>query len=254
LAGSAYEKVESDIIGKWLSPGDTAVDCGANVGVMTALMASRVGASGTVIAIEASAETCDRLEKVVQILDLTRVRILNRCICDVDGDEVTFHHDAQASEASSIVLKSRSGAAETVKVASITLDALVSRDGVAPALVKLDIEGAEPKALKGARNLLDSESLPLLIIECYPAGLSRLGFGPADILDRLPLAGYELWHVNFSWPNPAPEFPVGVPHRLVDPYGHRWPLHTNLIAIPRCGRFAARRQRLSAILDRRSMA
>jgi FkbM family methyltransferase len=248
LAGGSYEKAESAIIESWLTRGDVAIDCGANVGLMSALMASRVGVGGCVVAVEASPDTCRRLEKVMDILGLKQVRILSRCVCDHDG-EVIFHQDAVSSEASAIRLDGDQQRVIPVMVRSIRLDSLLeSLNGVVPALIKLDIEGAEPKALKGASRLLASANLPLFMIEFYPNGLKRLGFLPADILDQLPLNNYELWHVNFSWPNPAPEFPRGVPFPLSEPYAHRWPLHTNLIAIPRTGVFADRRQRLAGIL------
>ena len=124
-----------------------------------------------------------------------------------------------------------------------------SLNGSPPAVIKMDIEGAEPLALRGAKGLLASRTLPLLVIECYPNGLKRLGFGPEDILGQLPLENYELWHINFSWPNEALDFPRNIPFPLSKPYNHAWPLHTNLIAVPRTGLLANRRHQLSHILQ-----
>jgi len=244
MAGGNYEKAESAIIKSWLTSGDAAIDCGANVGLMSALMASRVGDDGCVVSVEASPDTCRRLKKVMVFLGLKQVRIINRCVCDHDGEAI-FHYDGASSEASAMCLNLNEQSVNSVMVRSISLGSLLkSLNGVVPAFIKLDIEGAEPLALKGAGGFFASGNLPLLMIEVYPNGLSRLGLLPADILDQLPLNNYDLWHVNFSWPNPAPEFPRGVPFPLSQPYAHRWPLHTNLIAIPRTGAFADRRLRL----------
>jgi FkbM family methyltransferase len=248
MAGGNYEKVESAIIVSWLIAGDAAIDCGANVGLMSALMASRVGHDGCVVSVEASPDTCRQLEKVMCFLGLKQVRILNRCACDHDG-EVIFHHDGAASEASAMRLNSDKLSVSSMMVSSISFESLLkSLNGMVPALIKLDIEGAEPRVLKGASRFFASGSLPLLMIEVYPNGLKRLGFLPTDILDQLPLNKYDLWHINLSWPNPVSEFPRGVPFPLSQPYAHQWPLHTNLIAIPRTGAFANRTQRLVGIL------
>src|SRR5215470_11221871 len=58
LAGGNYEKAESAIIKSWLTGGDAAIDCGANVGLMSALMANRVGDDGCVVSVEAAPDTC----------------------------------------------------------------------------------------------------------------------------------------------------------------------------------------------------
>jgi FkbM family methyltransferase len=248
LSGDNYEKVESAIILSWLTAGDAVIDCGANVGLMSALMASKVGDYGCVVSVEASPDTCRRLEKVMGFLGLKQVRIINRCVCDHDG-EVIFHHDGTTSESSAMRLNSDGLPVSSVILRSISFESLLKvLNGVVPALIKLDVEGAEPQVLKGASKFFASGNLPLLMIEVYPSGLKRLGFLPSEILDQLPLNNYDLWHVNFSWPNPTPEFPRGLPLPLSQPYAHRWPLHTNLIAIPRTGAFADRRQRLVGIL------
>jgi FkbM family methyltransferase len=248
LSDAPYERVEAEIIKKWLVDGDLAVDCGANVGLMTALMASAVGDKGHVLAVEASPSTYDSLSRVVQALGLHQVQAINRCVSDRDG-EVLFRHDDLHSESSAVVRDSEQRPVGSVVVGSASLQSLLGASATTPALIKIDVEGAEPDVLKGARQFLHSGNPPLLIIEVYPTGLQRMGYSPTDIIDELPLDLYEFWHVNFSWPNVAPEFPRGVPFRLSRPYGHMWPLHTNLIAIPLFGKFSKRKRKLVETLQ-----
>src|SRR5262249_51327595 len=85
LNRDSYEKVESAVIASWLGRGETAIDCGSNVGLMTALMAGSVGDDGCVISIEASPDTCGRLDIAMSILGLKQVKTFNRCVCDQDG-------------------------------------------------------------------------------------------------------------------------------------------------------------------------
>jgi FkbM family methyltransferase len=249
LSDAPYERVEAEIIRKWLVDGDLAVDCGANVGLMAGLMASAVGDEGRVLAVEASPITYDSLSRVIQALGLHQVQAINRCVSDGDG-EVLFHHDDLHSESSAVVRGSQQRPVGSVVVRSASLQSLLRASATSPALIKIDVEGAEPDVLRGGRQFVRSGNPPLLIIEVYPTGLQRMGYSPIDIVDQLPFEYYEFWHVNFSWPNVAPEFPRGVPFPLSQPYAHIWPLHTNLIAIPKVGKFSQRRGKLAETLQR----
>src|SRR5439155_13315146 len=118
LAGQSYERTESALMRSWLSAGDVAIDCGANVGLMTALMATGVGGAGRVVSVEASPDTCRRLESVMSVLGLTQVKVLNRCVCDKDG-EIAFQNDATCSEARAMHPSFDLDHAASVKVRSI---------------------------------------------------------------------------------------------------------------------------------------
>jgi hypothetical protein len=59
------------------------------------------------------------------------------------------------------------GTRRRLRVAQTTLDAFVERSGEAPDWVKLDVEGAEPRALAGATRTL-RRSRPHIIFECWP--------------------------------------------------------------------------------------
>ena len=61
--------------------------------------------------------------------------------------------------------------------------------------MKIDIEGAEPLALRGAGELL--KVVDAVFVECNPPALSIHGFEPADItsvFDRLGFAAVALPH------------------------------------------------------------
>src|SRR4030095_16363462 len=92
VRGRRHEETESRVITQWLRPGDFAIDCGANIGVMVALMAHSVGEAGTVLAVEAAPPTASKLQAVITALQLTGVRIIRKCVTDTGGD-VLFSAD-----------------------------------------------------------------------------------------------------------------------------------------------------------------
>lgn len=251
IRGQGYEESETKVLRTWLQHGDFVVDCGANVGLISALAADCVGPDGMVWAIEASPSTRQKLEAVINTLGLHRVSVVPKAVSDCAG-EVFFRDDASASEANSIC--SDTGLPDSMpsascRVVTTSLEDLISLASPRqPALIKLDIEGAEPLAFRGWPSIARTSSLPMLVFEVYPRGLGRLGFSPDDIFAALPTHRYRFWHLNASWPNDWPEFPRGVPFLLTDPIGHSWPMHSNVIAVPLEGCFAPRMSLLSGLL------
>lgn len=250
VRGQFYEQTEFDLIRAWLERGDSIVDGGANVGLVSAMAASLVAPEGKVWAIEASPSTRKKLESVIHELGLEQiVSIVPRAISDRAG-EVEFGDDDASSVANAMrTVGTASASGPTSRVPAISMDELLALPGGSePSLVKLDIEGAEPLAFRGWSSLTSAANPPLLLFEVYPRGLARMGFRPHDIFSALPRERYRLWHLNASWPNEWPEFPRGVPFALDDPFNYAWPTHSNVFAVPTEGRFSARSSRLSGRL------
>jgi FkbM family methyltransferase len=77
---------------------------------------------------------------------------------------------------------------ETIELAA--LDELVEAEGIPlPTIVKMDIEGAELYALRGAHNTL-ARSQPILFVEFDEEGFVDAGYTGEDILAELDRLGY----------------------------------------------------------------
>ena len=108
----------------------------------------------------------------------------------------------------------------------------------------MDIEGAEPLALKRAASLFHKESLPLFIVEINTMALPRLGFEPKDILEFFPTDSFELYLSNMNYHDPE----SGVIGHLRNALKGEWPCLSNLIAIPKVGKYAGRKSRIEKYL------
>jgi FkbM family methyltransferase len=168
-----------------LQGGDVVVDGGANIGGFTLVAASIVGPSGAVHAVEAAPATAALLRRSVALNPHVRVTVHELALAAEPGelDFTTF----QPGLGIASFAPAREGAVVTVQVT--TLDAL-SAALQRVDLVKLDVEGAELRALQGATRLL-AEQRPLLLIEIEPAHLARQGASPAAVEALLTQAGYE---------------------------------------------------------------
>jgi len=75
-----------------------------------------------------------------------------------------------------------------------TLDEFSAETGVQPALMKMDIEGSEVAALRGAKDLLSREDRPSILFEHNPVALGERGVDPKCFLELL--SGYEFYYVD----------------------------------------------------------
>jgi FkbM family methyltransferase len=249
LRWQRYEGSETALIRAWLKPGDFVIDGGANVGLLTALIADCIGKEGLIWAVEASPSTRQKLNAVLKALKLEQVVVIPKALADGPG-EVVFRDDSLASESNAICKDpDQESSAPSHRVSTTSLEDLCSSAAPRhPSLIKLDIEGAEPLAFRGWPSLVTTVRPPLLVFEIYPRGLGRLGFTGQDIFAALPVQRYRFWHFNASWPNEWPQFPKGVPFALDDPFRHVWPTHSNVVGVPIEGEFASRIAQLTGIL------
>lgn len=177
-----YEDHVCRFLAATLRPGDVVADVGANIGALTVLMAALVGPTGRVHAFEPAPENVAHLRANLEANGLENVEVHETAVGD-STDPIDFSFDAAAPSGAHIGAAA-DGAA--VRVPCTTLDAFVAATGVTRLdLVKVDVEGAEPMVLDGARRTYDTLR-PTTIMECNPAPLRQVGSSsPADLLSRL---------------------------------------------------------------------
>jgi FkbM family methyltransferase len=149
----------------WIKAGDVVLDCGANIGTFTR-EALNAGAS-KVIAIEPASENleCLRRNFAPEIAE-GKVIIYPKGVWDKDDMlELHIHHDNAAAD--SFLIPSDKSTKTSEKVPLTTIDKMVDElklDRVD--FVKMDIEGAEVKALIGGKSVL-ARHHPKLSISVY---------------------------------------------------------------------------------------
>lgn len=156
-----FEPAELDWVRRVLDPGDTALDVGANVGVFTVSMATSVGRSGRVIALEPEPQNLEWLRANVLRNDLDhQVRVVAAAATERDGEEVLM---SIGQDRSFTRVTDRPDDAFTASGRS--LDSIWrSADRPDVTLAKFDVEGHELPALRGAADLLKSCG-PRLLVE-----------------------------------------------------------------------------------------
>lgn len=150
-----------DALHALIRPGDTVVDVGAHMGTLTTHMARAVGPWGRVIAVEANPRTASALSE--RFRGAVNVRVHNLAASDRSGD-LEFFVDPVRSARSTLVAEHAGPGFRSVIVPSLPLDELL--EGESPSLVKVDVEGAEDRVIRGMTKLI-AKSPPALIVEFH---------------------------------------------------------------------------------------
>jgi FkbM family methyltransferase len=175
-----YEPVTSTLIKATLVPGDTFLDVGANAGHYTFLAAQEVGATGCVYAIEASRSTAQTLVEDVRWNVLTdRVWVHNVAAFDHSSRLSVYVPDGPSPIGMRSIHESpNSRAAEEVD--AMPLDELLP--DARPSVIKIDVEGADARALTGMRSMIERSRPRLIVVEAEDEQLRRFGDSTQELI------------------------------------------------------------------------
>jgi FkbM family methyltransferase len=145
-----YEFPLQEALRRELKPGHTFFDIGAHAGFFTLIAARLVGAGGRCVAFEPLPENCASIREQIEANSLHRCSVVNEAVSDFIGS-ASFAFAATGSSVAHLG-EPRNGERQlAVKVT--TVDDACARFGK-PDFIKMDIEGAEARALKGALHTL----------------------------------------------------------------------------------------------------
>lgn len=158
---SWFEK-EAAFLLKWIKPGMSAVDIGANVGVYALPLATRVGAKGTVWAYEPGRENRAYLSAGAKRNDISNLVISDAALSSRAGS--CWLASGSSGELNSLSLDGHDNrAGEMVRVATLDEERrLHSWLGID--FVKIDAEGQEARIIAGGREFFANSS-PLVMYE-----------------------------------------------------------------------------------------
>jgi FkbM family methyltransferase len=164
--GFKYEEEVGRILEKVISDNTTFFDCGANNGYWSVYVAAKIGSPEHVIAVEPTGLPFDRLLENAR-LNGNSFRPIKKAVYSQSGLVLRFMTHPQRHAGNSCMDKrgkGQDGAYQIEYIASVTIDDLFREllgnfQDTGDVVVKLDVEGAEIEALKGARDLIRGGAL-----------------------------------------------------------------------------------------------
>ncbi len=176
-----------------LRPGDIFVDIGACFGYHTISSALRVGSVGQVYALEPQPEMFARLEENLARNNLSNVKAHHLALSD-QTEKLKLHRFADLGIGHTSISSQGRDVSQIISTEAITLDDYLERRGVRKAtVIKLDVEGAELKILRGATTLLSGSAPPMWIVEINDETANACGYHPRELLTLLAQHGYKFF-------------------------------------------------------------
>jgi len=188
LFGILREPHLQRLLGKYLQPGDTVFDIGANTGFFTLLMSRLVGENGRVFAFEPIPETAESLSHHLKINSISNVKLLVKGVTDNCGvTDFRVPDNGRNHSMASMFWHKRDPNSVVIQAGTIVIDEDVELSDINPKFIKIDVEGSEGVALKGMKQLL-RRARPILFLECSDIGrqqtwdiMRSLGYSCFDV-------------------------------------------------------------------------
>lgn len=150
-----------------LSSSSTFLDIGAHYGYYSMFAAELT--RGEIRCIEASNDSYDILLENTK--EHSKIKATHCAVSDINEDITFYEFDSQFSEYSATDVSQfeneewyKNHPPKKIVIPGTTIDHFVTSNSFVPEFIKMDVEGAEFKAIKGAENLFQKHT-PVLVME-----------------------------------------------------------------------------------------
>lgn len=223
-------------VAPFVPPGTSVLDIGAHVGLASAYFRSR---GHRVVSFEASPANAALLRAARAANGFDRWTIVEAAVSDRGG---TLQFVSDGPEGHIIAGDDPASEGTVTSVEAIALDTWLDRTPEAQPVgfIKMDIEGAELRAIAGAQRLLSGPDAPALFIESNGHCLHWFGETPATLATALTRLGYHLFGVRSKRPlRPTSFYPI-------DPQALQGRVCVNYFCVKDVAAFRAQGARISA--------
>lgn len=191
LLCGTYENGEVRVFHELLRRGMTVLDLGANIGYFTLIAAKLVGPEGKVFAFEPEPANFSLLQRNVNINGYENVTLVQKAVSDKNGvEELYLCSDSWGHSLSSV-----NRGEDLISVPVTSLDQFFSED-IAIDFIKMDIEGAEKKALQGMERILGKGDVKAMVIEFHFDELQSQGSSFEEIWHQTKSLGFEFYEMK----------------------------------------------------------
>jgi len=180
-AYKAYaDHAERQLLRQILVPGAVAVDAGANIGIYSQFLARCVGPAGAVYSFEPAPENFERLCAAAR--GFSNMYLLQAAVGERSGRSELYLSDTLNVDHRTYLTDN--SARRVVQIEMVALDDYF-KPGQRVDFIKMDLQGYELHALRGAGRVLADNPAAKLLLELWPYGLKQAGTNWVELIDAL---------------------------------------------------------------------
>jgi len=186
-----YEMDKMEAVQKLLRPGVTFIDVGANKGDFSLLAAMVVGNDGRILVFEPEPMNCKWIGESIRLNGYKNISVFDFALSDTNGPASLYLGEKSGLHTLLPGLPHHDKG--TITISARTLDdVLADVKSKEIAMMKIDVEGAELRVLKGAeRTLVENQNI-ILLIDIHP----HLGVEPEDVMVYLRSLGFSMYQMK----------------------------------------------------------
>lgn len=187
-----YEPELCRALARYVKPGMICIDAGANIGEFTLRCAVLAGSNGQVHAFEASPSTFADLDENVRQNRFTNIVTQQRALASTSGT-LEFYMSRGIASGSSSLRPAHDFTGAVVPVPSVSFDDYMREVTLKRVdFIKMDIEGGELDALRGATAMLSATHAPVIVFEHHDVVARRFGASQESVIGLLEGFGYSV--------------------------------------------------------------
>jgi FkbM family methyltransferase len=194
--GRLYLKsIENQIFNKYVKEGDIVIDVGAFIGDNTLTLARLVGQEGKVYAFEIGEDNFKLLDRNIKENNYKNIIAINKAASDNDNKTKIYIHPFRSTghKMHNTDVNNKTLKWEEKELDAIKLDSVVN---LPVNFIKIDVEGAEPKVIKGAKRIIEESKSLKIILEMSPGIINNFGISAEDYLKRFIKWGFDIYDLD----------------------------------------------------------
>jgi len=190
---SDYEKQNFRFLREQVKPGDVVLDIGAHIGLFSVAASTLIRPTGKLFAFEPADQTIPLLLKTIVLNDAGEWISVNHAAIGKKSGMATFYvSDIKGDNSNSMVSYKEDRKLYPKQVALYSIDEFASEQHIEKVrFIKLDVEGVELDALKGAKQVLATHK-PACIVAVHPEPVMARGDRLEDIYDLITSFNYHI--------------------------------------------------------------
>lgn len=195
------EPVEISVFGEMIcrNPDSLVIDIGANYGLYTlyACDLARYNIVYKIVAVEPDRRVFQKLSKSIHDNGFDgKVTLINKAVSDIDNQQVDIFINSVASVDNRTISNGGINFVDHYIVETINIDSIVAeveQNICKPKniIIKMDIQGNEPRAFCGMLNTMKNYSSIAILFELDPSHITSAGLDPYQFANELFAAGFD---------------------------------------------------------------